>query len=297
MKTEVIMKGSNSLETVKNQFFNYLDVSETTLDTYRKGIECFLKYLNAKNIKQPTRNDLRGFRDELKEKASVNTVNSYLTSVRRFFGFLETNKLYEDISKDVKSIKTAKIPKKQVLTIEKAKEIYSQLTDLRQKCLFSLAITTGLRGIEMANARIQDIKIHNGELVLFVKCKKHEDYDEYVKLSGQVYNDILDYTNGRTEGYIFTSTSNNNKGSGVTTTTLRNEIKKIFNRFGLNDDTFSLHSMRRSSATFMYMNGQSVYDIQQVLHHASLTTSVRYINGITRNNNKSEYVVSKAILG
>ena len=47
----------------------------------------------------------------------------------------------------------------------------------------------------------------------------------------------------------------------------------------------------------MYENGADLYSIQQVLHHKSSATTTRYINAVTRNNNKNEYVVSNAILG
>ena len=66
---------------------------------------------------------------------------------------------------------------------------------------------------------------------------------------------------------------------------------------GLDSDTFSMHSMRRSSATIMYQQGKSIYDIQQVLHHVSSNTTTRYINSVTRNENDSEYIVSNTILG
>jgi integrase/recombinase XerC len=231
------------------------------------------------------------------QRLSVNTINSYLTAIRRFFGYLEINGVYENITKDIKSIKISKIPKKQVLTLEQTKEIYSKLTDARQKCLFSLAITTGLRGIEMANARIEDIQIYNGEIVLWVKCKGHDDKDEYVKLSPQVLNDIYAYIGSRTSGNIFVSNSNRNKNGGVTTKTLRLEIKTIFRQFGLDVDSLSLHSTRRTSATIAYNNGADIKEIQQMLHHMSLQTTSRYISQSTRDNAKTEYDISDLILG
>ena len=107
--------------------------------------------------------------------------------------------------------------------------------------------------------------------------------------------DLKAYIGARTSGSIFISTSNENYGERLSTVSLRKIIKNIFRRFGLDSDTFSLHSMRRSSATIMYENGADIYSIQQVLHHVSQNTTVRYINAVTRNNNKDEYLVSDAI--
>ena len=299
MKNEIISSDLtlHQLKEYGESFIGYLDVDSKTLSAYKVGINALMQYFKENNIKQPTRNDIIAFRDMLRENYSSNTCNTYMIAVRALFKYLEIHDLYKNICVDIKGAKYSTTPKKQVLSQEQARLIYSSLTDLREKCLFSLLISTGLRGIEVSKAKLEDIQEYNNEIVLWVQCKKHDSKDEYVKLSNQVLTDIRNYVGNRTTGYIFTSTSNNNNGGGVTTTTLRRYIKDIFKRFGLDSDTFSLHSMRRSSATLMYENGADIYSIQQVLHHKSSLTTTRYINAVTRNNNKNEYLVANAILG
>ena len=298
---EIVLKRNEltleRLNQYQESFIDYLDVDDKTLRAYRVGIGCLMNYLKDNNIKHPTRDDLIAFRNELRENYSSNTTNTYMTAVKALFKYLEIHKLYDNIAVDIKGARYSTIPKKQVLSQEQARMIYSQLTDTRERCLFSLLISTGLRGIEVSRAKIEDIQEHNGEIVLWVQCKKHDEKDEYVKLSPQVIQDIKNYIDDRTSGYIFISTSPNSKGNGITTTSLRKIIKGIFKRFGLDSDTFSLHSMRRTSATLMYENGADIQSIQQVLHHVSQNTTVRYINAVTRNNNKNEYIVSDAIFG
>ena len=299
MKNEIISNELtlHKLQEYEESFIDYLDVDDLTLRAYKVGINALMQFLKDNGIKQPTRNDIIAFRDMLRANYSSNTVNTYMIAVRALFKYLEIHELYKNICIDIKGAKYDTTPKKEVLSIEQAQNIYKNLTDLREKCLFGLLITTGLRGVEVAKAMIEDIKIHNGEVVLWVQCKKHDSKDEYVKLSDQVLRDIKNYIGNRTSGYIFTSTSNHNNGGGVTTKTLRLIIKDIFKRFGLDRDTFSLHSTRRSSATIMYEQGADLFSIQQVLHHKSNVTTTRYINAQTRNNNKSEYMVSDMILG
>ena len=299
MKNEIISSDLtlHQLKEYGESFIGYLDVDSKTLSAYKVGINALMQYFKENNIKQPTRNDIIAFRDMLRENYSSNTCNTYMIAVRALFKYLEIHDLYKNICVDIKGAKYSTTPKKQVLSQEQARLIYSSLTDLREKCLFSLLISTGLRGIEVSKAKLEDIQEYNNEIVLWVQCKKHDSKDEYVKLSNQVLTDIRNYVGNRTTGYIFTSTSNNNNGGGVNTTTLRRYIKDIFKRFGLDSDTFSLHSMRRSSATLMYENGADIYSIQQVLHHKSSLTTTRYINAVTRNNNKNEYLVANAILG
>lgn len=299
MKNEIISNGMTlqRLEKYKESFIDYLDVDDLTLKAYKVGINSLFQFLRNNNIKMPTRDNIIAFRDMLRQTYSSNTTNTYMIAVRALFKYLDIHKLYENICVDIKGAKYDTTPKKEILSIEQAQNIYRNLTDSREKALFGLLITTGLRGIEVSRAKIEDIKVHNGETVLWVQCKKHDAKDEYVKLSSQVLKDIYDYVGNRTSGYIFTSTSNHNNGGGITTKTLRLIIKDIFRRFGLDKDTLSLHSTRRSSATFMYENGADIHSIQQVLHHKSNVTTTRYINAVTRNNNKNEYIVSDAILG
>ena len=299
---DVILKENNELTLEKlneyqESFIDYLDVDNLTLKAYKVGINSFISYLKENNVKNPTRDDIIAFRNMLRENYSSNTTNTYMIAIRSLFKYLEIHKIYENICVDVKGAKYDTTPKKQVLTIEQAKEIYSNLTDSREKCIFSLLITTGLRGIEVSRAKIEDIKTYNGEVVLWVQCKKHDSKDEYVKLSNQVLEDIKTYIGGRTSGSLFISTSNENYGKGISTTSIRKIIKNIFKRFGLDSDTFSLHSLRRSNAVISYETGSSIYDIQQVLHHKSINTTTRYLKQVNRDKNKTEYNVSNTILG
>lgn len=297
MINEVLTKKNINFGEVQEDFLTYLDVEKGSSKTYKCGIVNFLNYLNENNIKNPTRNDLRAFREELKISKSINTINNYLTATRLFFKYLEANHLYEDITKGIKSLKCSSIPKSEVLSEQQCKKIYNSLTDLREKCIFSLAITTGLRANEIANAKIENLKFYNNELVLFVKCKKRDDESEYVKVSNLVLNDIKNYIGERTSGYIFISTSNNNNGGGVSNKTIRLIVKNIFKRFGIEKDWVSCHTLRRTMATISYNSGANIVDIQQVLHQKSIATTRRYINNVTRNNNKLEYKVSDLILG
>ena len=299
MKNELV---SNELTLQKlkeygESFIDYLDVDNKTLKAYQVGINALMQYLKDNNIKQPTRNDIIAFRDMLRANYSSNTTNTYMVAVKSLFKYLEVHDLYKNIAVDIKGAKYDTTPKKEVLSLEQMQYIYNNLTDLREKALFGLMITTGLRVCEISTALIEDIRVYNNEVVLFVLGKKRDSKCEYVKLSNQVLKDIQNYIGNRTSGYIFTSTSNNNNGGGVTTKTLRLHIKDIFKRFGLDRDTLSCHSLRRSFAVVSYETGSSIYDIQQVLHHSSINTTTRYLKQVNRDNNKTEYNVSNMILG
>ena len=127
MINEVLTKKNINFGEVQEDFLTYLDVEKGSSKTYKCGIVNFLNYLNENNIKNPTRNDLRAFREELKASKSINTINNYLTATRLFFKYLETNHLYEDITKGIKSLKCSSIPKSEVLSEQQCKKIYNSL--------------------------------------------------------------------------------------------------------------------------------------------------------------------------
>lgn len=285
------------LENYTENFIKYLDVDDKTLKAYRVGIRALMEFLNNNSIKNPVRDDIIAFRDYLRENYSSNTVNSYMIAVRALFKYLEIHDRYKNITVDIKGARYDNTPKKEVLSLEQMKDIYSNLIDARERALFGLMVSTGLRVCEISTALVEDIRYHNGEIVLFVLGKKRDSKCEYVKLSNQVLEDIKSYLDGRSTGYLFTSTSNNSLGKGMSTTSLRKMIKEIFKRFGIDKDTISCHSLRRSFAVASYETGSTIYDIQQVLHHANIQTTTRYLRQVDRDKNKTEYNVANAILG
>ena len=285
------------LEQFEESFIDYLDVDDKTLKVYKNGINCFNNYLQENGIKNPNRDSVIGFRNMLRETYSSNTVNSYMISVRALFKYLEIHGLYKNIAVDIKGAKYDTTPKKEILSLEQMQTIYNDLGDLRERSLFGLMISTGLRVCEIATANIEDIKLYNNEIVLFVLGKKRDSKCDYVKLSNQVINDLQDYIGNRTSGSIFISTSNENYGLGLSTVSLRKIIKNIFKRYGLDKDTLSCHSLRRSFAVVSYETGNSIYDIQQVLRHQNISTTTRYLKQVDRDKNKTEYNVANAIFG
>ena len=155
----------DNLEQYGEDFISYLDVDEKTIKAYRVGISCFINYLKENGIKQPTRNDVISFRDMLRDNYSSNTVNLYMIAVRSMFKYLEIHNIYENIAIDIKGARYENTPKKEVLSLNQMQTIYNNLVDPREKALFGLMISTGLRVCEISTALIEDIRMYNNEIV------------------------------------------------------------------------------------------------------------------------------------
>ena len=145
---------TENLERYGETFIDYIDVDEKTVRAYSVGINNFLEYLKLNNITQPTREDIINYRDMLKEKYSSNTVNLYMIAIRSLFKYLEIHNIYKNIAVDIKGARYDSTPKKEVLSLNQMQTIYNSLEDSRERALFGLMISTGLRVCEISTALI-----------------------------------------------------------------------------------------------------------------------------------------------
>ena len=56
-----------------NDFFAFLDVSEKTIDTYRRALKQFFRFLSKNNISSPKYDDILLFKKELESKNCKST--------------------------------------------------------------------------------------------------------------------------------------------------------------------------------------------------------------------------------
>ena len=183
-----IERQNNSLDVVKtfdfntfDRFINYLDASPKTVETYKKALRQFFNYLAINGIRQPQREDVIAFRDDLKASGlKPTTVQNYITATRIFFKWTEQEGLYPNIAEHVKGAKLDKNHKKDYLTSSQAKEVLANIkTDteegLRNYAILSLMVTGGLRTIEVSRANVGDLRNVGENTVLFVQGKGREE--------------------------------------------------------------------------------------------------------------------------
>ena len=72
----------------------------------------------------------------------------------------------------------------------------------------------------------------------------------------------------------------NRKGDALTSGAMAYQLKKYLRVAGLSPD-ISLHSLRHSSARIRYEQGQDIRSIQQLLRHANIATTSRYLEELT----------------
>jgi integrase/recombinase XerC len=310
MENEIITINTNSEiqvidETRLNDFFEkfflFIDVKPKSVETYKKALKQFLSFLSLNGITQPTREDIIRFRDYLEPTHKANTIRLYLTSIKLFFTYLEQEGKYQNIAKKVKAPKITREHKKDALSIEQAKEVLNAIETTtpqgkRNKAIIALMMTTGLRTIELERAKVEDLRTISGQSVLFIQGKGRDDKSEYVKITSEVEKLLRDYLNTRkdlkNEQALFQSTSNENKGQGISTRSIRQIVKNAFRKVGLNSNRITAHSLRHTAGTLALLGGAKIEEVKQMLRHSSINTTLIYSHNLERIKNQSENIVS-----
>ena len=307
-----VQRQNNSLDVVRTldfnifeRFINYLDASPKTVETYKKALRQFFNYIGVHGIRQPQREDVLAFRDDLKASGlKPTTVQNYITATRIFFKWTEQEGLYPNIAEHVKGAKLDKNHKKDYLTSRQAKEVLANVeTDseegLRNYAILSLMVTGGLRTIEVSRADVGDLRTVGENTVLFVQGKGREEKTEYIKISAPVEKAIRSYLKAREnveEGQpLFTSTSNNSRGKRITTRTVSAIVKNALKNAGYDSARLTAHSLRHTAITLALLAGREITEVQQFARHANLNTTMIYNHALDQAKNGCSDAITNAI--
>ena len=283
---------------------SFIDVRPKSKETYRKAVKQFIEYLSENGISQPTRETVIEWRDSLKESHKPTTIQTYITAVKLFFRWLEQEGIYKNIADHVKGVKVSTGHKKDYLTSKQSHKVLETintetLKGVRDYAIVGLMLTTGVRTIEVARADIADLRTVGDATVLFVQGKGKDEKADYVKIAPQVEDAIRAYitARGATEESepLFTSTSRNNYGERMTTRSIRAIAKNSMVDAGFNSDRLTAHSMRHTAGTLALLNGASTREVQQLLRHSNINTTMIYAHELDREKNNSELKVANAI--
>jgi len=300
----IVLKNSN--QYLLDAFIAYLDISPKSIETYKKALRIFNLYLKKHNlkIKDIKRQNILNFKNSLiKSKLKNTTISLYIIVVRKAFSWLTLEKYIKyDVSQNIKSLKISREHKKDALTVEQVKKVLKKidtrcLRGKRDYALVLLAITTGLRIIEIQRANIQDIREIGGQAILFIQGKGKTDRAAYVKLSEKTLKAIDKYLKIRKiDGEaLFGSHSNFSKGERMHVGSISRLIKTVLRKAGIDSDRLTAHSLRHTAATINLIAGGSLEETQELLRHSNINTTMLYDQRLKRINNRSETRIEKAI--
>ena len=295
MKNEILVQNVKGLIELENKFSKYVDVKEKTIETYKSALGFFNRFIVEQNIKNPTRENIIQYREYLKKNYAASTTQTCMIALRQFFKWLQYEGIYKNITENVKGINISNHHKKKSLSISQTKELLGIIDNIRDKALLALLITTGLRTIEVNRARVEDLKIINGEVLLFIQGKGKDEKDDYVKIDGYVFELLSKYLKNRTAGPLFVCESTNSYGASLSTRSIRGIFKKWARRIGLDDKMYSCHSTRHTFINTALELGMPIQDVCQQARHSSINTTMIYVDELNKMNSTIEHDIAKRI--
>jgi integrase len=200
-----------------------------------------------------------------KEGLSIGTINNYIKSLKAYFKFIKWDIRLPKYSKPI-----FKIP--EFITLEYLeKEIMPYMLELfgkkalRTKVMLYFMFYTGLRKGEVEQLRRKNFNFREKEVKVFIPKTKEERLIPLNKRMSDMLENYFDLE--KEEGNAF----NLNIG----------EIERIFNAIQVNfkEVHFHPHIMRGSFAMNLQRNDFSTREIQKLLGHKSIQSTLRYETG------------------
>ena len=292
------------VENLIGAFIADQDVKQSSKRLYKRTLKQYFNYVEKTSLQLDniTRANILNYKDSLLDSGmSSLTVGSYLTVVRKFYEWTEANKIYPNVAKGIKTPTRKQQFKKQPLQALQAKALLKHLkTNKRDLAIVNLLLRTGLRTIEVARANIEDITFKGNQRVLLVHGKGRDEKDAFVVLTDKAYKPIESYLEerGRTniKEPLFTSTSNNSNGERLSTRTISYIAKEALKAIGLDNKSFTAHSLRHTTAINILRAGGTLEMAQFTLRHSNPATTQIYtstLNEERRLQNSGEALIDK----
>lgn len=273
-------------------FIDYTDRQPTTVKGYLSCLKQFFIWIKQNGIENPTRADIKAYRDHLKVCGlAVGTQSQYLRAVKHFYKWAsaESGGKIENVADNIHGVKIRHdVHKKDALQRDDVAKIAdtidrSNLQGKRLYAMYLLCVICGLRTIEIHRADVGDLKTIGGARYLYLQGKGHDDKDQPVLLIEEVGTAIDDYIAARTDKYtskspLFVSTSNRSKGGRIATTTISTMLKDMLVKAGYDSDRLTAHSLRHTSGTGAHKAGIDLYGVQHLMRHCDPSTSEIYIH-------------------
>jgi len=264
--------------------------SPYTLTNYRIDLNQFLGYLKERELSlfSVERLMAREFLYHLeKRKFSRRSLARKISTVRSFFRFLIREGKAQ--SNPFELISTPKLQKRlpnflypnEVEKLLEAPDSKSVL-GLRDRALLELLYGSGIRVSEATKLNTTDLDLEEGEVRVFGKGSK-----ERIALIGSKAREaVRKYLSerGRTQSKALFL---NKRGGRLTQRSVERLIKYYARKTGLNRPV-TPHTLRHTFATHLLSGGADLRTVQELLGHASLSTTQVYTH-ITKEKLKSVY--------
>ncbi len=282
-KQEQIFEKSHNYELIE-KFISAKKIegcSIKTLEYYNSIIMKFVIYMN-KSLEKVNTDDVRNYLSDYKENnnSSLTTIDNMRRIFSSFFSWLEDeNYIVKSPARRIHKIKTAKIIKNTFTdeNIEQMRDICKY--DIRNLVLLELLLSTGIRVGELINLNISDINFEDRSCIVLGKGNKQREvyFDARTKIH------LKEYLKSRHDNERALFVSKNEPHQRLTISGIELIIRNIGR--SINIDKAYPHKFRRTLATMAIDKGMPIEQVQRLLGHVKIETTMHYAM-VNQNNVK-----------
>ncbi|UQA79440.1 tyrosine-type recombinase/integrase [Gardnerella vaginalis] len=245
--------------------------SEKSLTYYRATIECMTTRIK-KNVREMETDDLRTYLTEYQHEknSSKVTVDNIRRILSSFFSWLEDeNYILKSPARRIHKVKAA-LTIKETYTDEALEKMRDNCEEARDLALIDMLASTGMRVGELVLLNRNDINFEERECVVFGKGSK----ERMVYFDARTKIHLLNYLQERTD---------DNPALFVTLRSPHERIKiggieSRLREMGKHLDIPKVHphKFRRTLATMAIDKGMPIKQLQQLLGHKRIDTTLQY---------------------
>lgn len=245
--------------------------SEKSLKYYQSTIEKLVDKI-GKTVKHITTDDLRVYladyqRDNNSSKVTIDNIRRILSS---FFGWLEDEDyILKSPVRRIHKVKTGKSIK-ETYTDEQLELMRDNCTELRDLAIIDMLASTGMRVGEMVLLNKEDINFEERECIVFGKGDK----ERVVYFDARTKMHLQNYLNSRDDNdeALFVSLASPHKRLNIGGVEVR--LRNIGKTLGI--EKVHPHKFRRTLATMAIDKGMPIEQLQQLLGHQRIDTTLQY---------------------
>jgi integrase/recombinase XerD len=280
-------------EVASTSFLNYLQIERglatNTITAYRRDLDKFRAFLSGVDLSDVTPQVMASFESSLKQlELSVAAINRMNSTLRSFFKYLQQEYGLVDPTVEISFSKTGRrLPK--ALSIQQITSIIDSAyregdpITLRDKAMLELLYSSGARVSELIGVNINDlntVQTTEGE-ILTLKLRGKGSKERIVPLgsfaskaidiySVRVRPDLL-AKNPKSNSALFL----NSRGGRISRQSVWQMVLNAAETAGVLESV-SPHVFRHSYATHLLDGGADIRVVQELLGHASVTTTQIY---------------------
>ncbi len=257
--------------------------SERTLQYYKVTVEHLLSQTEVA-VRKITAEEIRAYLAEYQKNSQCTnvTIDNIRRNISSFFSWLEEEDyILKSPMKRIHKIKTKTVVKS-VISDEGIEKLRDSCTEIRDLAIIDLLYSTGIRVGELVNLNIDDIDLEGRECVVYGKGDKERRvyFDAKAKVHLKEY---IEKRNDSNSALFVTLDAPHDrlKISGVEI-----RLRQLGRQLDL--ERIHPHKFRRTMATRAIDKGMPIEQVQKILGHSQIDTTMQYAM-VNQNNVKTSH--------